>query len=204
MNPGRCRGLGVDARVASSMVRQGLSRFLSVTLLVCAAAAACASTGFDGRVYRNGNLQFRVGQIPSDWRRIDADDALLAFRDDPANATVALNGRCGVDGDDVPLASLTQHLFLQFTEREPIAQQTLTLDGREALRTELNASLDGVKKHYLVYVLKKDGCVYDFMYISADGSAAASAEFERFVQGFSTLEKVWKSLLRPVTRNPPA
>src|SRR4051812_18561919 len=185
MNPGRCRGLGVDARVASSMVRQGLSRFLSVTLLVCAAAAACASTGFDGRVYRNGNLQFRVGQIPSDWRRIDADDALLAFRDDPANATVALNGRCGVDGDDVPLTSLTQHLFLQFTERELKSQQEQILDGRAALRTELVGKLDGVPKQFLVYVLKKDGCVYDFWRISAPG-ADGGAAFEAFVKGFAT------------------
>ena len=152
------------------------------------AMTGCASSGFDGRVYHDDSMRFRVGPIPSAWRGITVEDALLAFRDDSANATVALNGRCGVDGDDVPLVSLTQHLFLQFTDREPIAQQTVTLDGREALRTEINASLDGVKKRYLVYVLKKDGCVYDFMYIAAPGGAGTNAEFERFVQGFSTLE----------------
>jgi hypothetical protein len=148
----------------------------------------CASAAFDGRVYHDDSMRFRVGPMPSTWRSITVEDALLAFRDDSANATIALNGRCGVDGDDVPLASLTQHLFLQFTGREPIAQQTLTLDGREALRTEITASLDGVKKHYLVFVMKKDGCVYDFMYIAAAGSLSSSADFERFVQGFSTLE----------------
>ena len=175
------------------MSRRPHLRGFQVALLVVgvgvgsSALPGCASSGFDGRVYHDDSMRFRVGPIPGTWRGITVDDALLAFRDDSANATVALNGRCGVDGDDVPLASLTQHLFLQFTEREPIAQQTLTLDGREALRTEINASLDGVKKRYLVYVLKKDGCVYDFMYIAADGAGASSAEFERFVQGFSTL-----------------
>jgi hypothetical protein len=134
-------------------------------------------------------MRFRVGQIPSSWRAVDADGTLLAFRDDAANATVALNGRCGVDGDDVPLSSLTQHLFLEFTDRTPVAQQTLSLDGREALRTEISAALDGVRKRYLVYVMKKDGCVYDFMYIAAaEADSGARAEFERFVQGFSTLE----------------
>jgi hypothetical protein len=170
------------------MVRQGLSRFVLLALLGCASVAACASSGFDGHVYRNGQLRFRVGQIPSNWRAIDVDDALLAFRDDPANATIAVNGRCGVDGDDVPLASLTQHLFLQFTARDIETQKPLSLDGREALRTELTAALDGVKKHYVVYVLKKDGCVYDFMYIAGDGDAGAIASFDAFVQGFSTLE----------------
>lgn len=134
-------------------------------------------------------MRFRVGQIPSSWRAVDGDGALIAFRDDAANATVAINGRCGVDGDDVPLSSLTQHLFLEFTDRTPVSQQTVSLDGREALRTEITAALDGVKKRYLVYVMKKDGCVYDFMYIAAaEADSAARAEFERFVQGFSTLE----------------
>jgi hypothetical protein len=171
------------------MVRQGLSRLVLLALLGCAFGSACASSDFDGHVYRNGDLRFRVGQIPNDWRAIGADSALLAFRDDPGNATVALNGRCGVDGDDVPLASLTQHLFLEFTDRDLGTQKPLTLDGREALRTEITAALDGVKKHYVVYVLKKNGCVYDFLYIAAtDADARALAEFDGFVQGFSTLE----------------
>jgi hypothetical protein len=161
---------------------------LTLSALAGAVLLACAASGFDGRVYHDGDLHFRVGQIPSAWRAIQVDDALLAFRDDRANASIALNGRCKVDGDDVPLASLTQHLFLQFTERTNLVQSPATLAGREALRTEISAALDGVKKQYLVYVLKKDGCVYDFMYIAAESEPASRAEFERFVQGFGTIE----------------
>ena len=166
-------------------------RGFSVALasLACSLSGGCASSGFDGHVYHDDQMRFQVGQVPSSWRAIGVDNALIAYRDDAANATVAVNGRCGIDGDDVPLSSLTQHLFLQFTDRAPIAQDTVSLDGREALRTEISASLDGVKKRYLVYVLKKDGCVYDFMYIAAgDTDAGAASEFQRFVQGFSTLE----------------
>jgi len=156
--------------------------------LAALALAACASSGFDGRVYHDEDVRFRVGPVPSAWRRLDLDDTRLAFRDDSANATIAVNGRCGLDGDDVPLTSLTQHLFLQFTDRSLISQTRLSLDGREALRSELSAALDGVKKRYLVYVLKKDNCVYDFMYIAADSAPGSRSEFERFVQGFSALE----------------
>jgi hypothetical protein len=148
-------------------------------------ASACASSQFDGQVYRNGEMAFRVGSVPSTWRRIDAENTLLAFRDDRTEATVALNGRCGKDGDDVPLESLTHHLFLQFTDREIVEQKLLSLDGRDALRTELVAELDGVPKHFTVFVLKKDGCVYDFLFISRDGGD--SDDFERFVRGFATL-----------------
>jgi hypothetical protein len=169
--------------------RPHLRRFeLTLVALLAQASVACTSTGFDGQVYRDGDLRFRVGPIPSGWRHLDVDDSRLAFRDDRANATIAVNARCGVDGDDVPLASLTQHLFLEFTDRAELSQTNVSLDGREALRTEENAALDGVKKQYLVYVLKKNGCVYDFMHI-AEGSAPESrSEFERFVRGFATLE----------------
>jgi hypothetical protein len=148
-------------------------------------ALACAGPRYDGRVYDDGTLRFHTGPVPAQWHAIEADGTLLAFRDDQAAATVAVNGRCGVDGDDVPLASLTQHLFLQFTERETKSQSELNLDGRAALRTELTGKLDGVPKLFVVYVLKKDGCVYDFWRIS-DPAAADTAAFEGFVRGFAT------------------
>ena len=148
---------------------------------------ACAGPHFDGRRYDDGALKFHTGPVPSAWHGIEADGTLLAFRDDQAGATVALNGRCGMDGDDVPLQSLTQHLFLQFTERELKSQQELNLDGRAALRTELVGKLDGVPKQFLVYVLKKDGCVYDFMRLTAGGNGQGDAAFERFIAGFETL-----------------
>ncbi len=164
----------------------GLRRILLIAALAC---AACASSGFDGRVYHDADVRFRVGPVPASWRALELEGARLAFRDDAANATIAVNGRCGVDGDDVPLASLTQHLFLQFTEREPVSQAPLALDGREALRTEIIAKLDGVQKRFVVYVLKKNSCVYDFMYIAVPDAAAGSLpEFERFVTGFAALD----------------
>jgi len=169
------------------MVWRRLLRGFAATVLGLM-LAGCASSGFDGSVYHDEDIRFRVGPVPNSWRRLEVQDTRLAFRDDAANATVAVNGRCGLDGDDVPLASLTQHLFLQFTEREQISQAKVSLDGREALRTEINAALDGVKKRYLVYVLKKNSCVYDFMYIAEASAPASRAEFERFVQGFAALE----------------
>ena len=146
---------------------------------------ACSSSQFDGRVYRSDDLAFRVGPIPAEWRPIEAQNTLLAFRDDRDASTVAVSGRCGKDGDDVPLTALTHHLFLHFTDRSLENQRMVSLDGREALRSELIAELDGVPKHFTVYVLKKDGCVYDFMSIGA--ARGSSEDFELFVGGFRTL-----------------
>ncbi len=153
-------------------------------MITLALASACGGSAFDGQVYRSGEFAFRVGPVPSSWRTIDVYGTLLAFRDDADAATVAVSGRCGLDGDDVPLEALTHHLFLHFTERSLVSQQRLDLDGRAALRTELVAQLDGVPMHYLVYVLKKDGCVYDLVYVSSQRDGEA---FDRFVRGSGTL-----------------
>jgi hypothetical protein len=144
---------------------------------------ACSPSHFDGQVFRQGDVAFRLEHLPPTWRRIEITDTALAFRDDENAATVAINGRCGKDAEDVPLASLTQHLFLQFTERQLTHQEVFPLDGREALRTEMVAKLDGVQKYFHVVVLKKDGCVYDFLQIA--NQHQDRDVFLDFVRGFS-------------------
>jgi len=59
---------------------------------------------------------------------------------------VLVNARCGHDGDDIPLLALTQHLFMNFTERQTVEQKIVPLDGREAMHTILSAKLDGVPR----------------------------------------------------------
>ena len=164
---------------------------LAARLRRCAAfalavwALACAAGNFDGKLFRQGNVAFRLEHVPPGWRQIEINDTALAFRDDEHETTVAINGRCGRDAEDVPLQSLTQHLFLQFTERQVQEQRTVPLDGREALETQLIAKLDGVEKHFHVVVLKKDGCVYDFMQIA--NHHLEGEEFLDFVRGFSSM-----------------
>jgi hypothetical protein len=181
--------LGTGDRKAhgSRRDRVGRRRSLLGIFVALLALAGCGGSSFDGHVFRRGNLAFRVGPIPPAWREVEADGALIAFRDDQAAATVALSGRCGLDGDDVPLEALTHHLFISFTDRTLLKQQRFELAGRAALRSELTAKLDGVLMHYVVVVLKKNGCVYDFMLVNADGQRADLEAFEHFVGGFETL-----------------
>lgn len=152
-------------------------------LLATLFLTSCGGSSFDGRVYDDGKLRFRTGPVPAEWRSIEADGTLIAFHHQ--GDTMAVNGRCGMDGDDVPLTSLTQHLFLQFTDRVLESQEEVMLDGRAALRTKLNGKLDGVPRTMLVYVMKKNGCVYDFWRVSGQRSSDGT-EFEAFVSGFRT------------------
>jgi hypothetical protein len=173
--------------------REKLDRYLSGGLVgfALSVAVGCGASSFDGQIYRGAETSFRVGVIPPSWRalEVDGDDA-LAVRDPATGTVITVSARCGRDGDDVPLEALTKHLFIQFTERETISQQKVQLDGREALRTELTAKLDGVKRRFVVYVLKKDGCVYDFSEIAtASANPNSDRVFEDVVHGFSTVKR---------------
>src|SRR5947209_20576803 len=89
-----------------------------VGALFGAFAGACGGSAqrFDGQVYKDEKLAFRVPPVPPEWRRIDVSDASVAFRDDTHDASILLNARCGRRDDDTPLRALTQHLILGTTE----------------------------------------------------------------------------------------
>lgn len=148
----------------------------------------CTGPSFSGSVYRGPGYAFRVPQPPASWKRIDVDGKALSFVDEENGAIVAASGRCKIDGEDVPLRSLVQHLFLQFTEREVVVEEVVPFDGREALHTVVIAKLDGVPKQFDVWVLKKDSCVYDLYFIvdPADFNDSVG-EFREFVHGFATV-----------------
>lgn len=174
------------------MSARGLPVVLATTLGVAVAVAGCASGkargSFEGNVYRNGPIAFRLPDLPPGWRRIEVEDASLAFRDDVHGASVLLNARCLSADDRTPLVALTNHLLIGATEREYLSQTAEPFDGREALHTKLRAKWDGVPMAIDVFVLSKDGCIYDFVYFGAPGSFEDGAPlFEGFARGFRTL-----------------
>jgi hypothetical protein len=159
---------------------------MALSLLACSGGKGKGS--FDGSTYRNGTIAFQVPPQPTDWKRIEEEDAILAFRDSGHGASVIVNARCLSADDRTPLVALTNHLLIGATERVYITQEVEPFDGREALHTKLKAKWDGVPMGLDVFVLSKDGCIYDFIYIGAPSAfEQGAATFERFVRGFRTL-----------------
>lgn len=159
----------------------------ALALAAFGALAGCGREAFDGRVYHAGRESFRVGPVPSAWERVSLEGAMLAFRDPDSGGSIAVHAQCGRDADDVPLAALTNHLLIGFTERDVKLEQTVPLDGREARHTVVHAKLDGVPIALDAWVLKKDGCVYDLVYVVAPARHEAGAgAFDAFARGFST------------------
>lgn len=160
-------------------------------VVVACSAFACGGGGgasFEGGIYREGSVAFRLPDAPAHWRRIDARGGSLAFRDDTHAASILVNARCLAADDRTPLVALTNHVLIGATERKYLSQEVSPLDGREALHTKLEARWDGVPMTLDLYVLSKDGCVYDFIYVGApEAFEAGAAPFEAFVRGFRTL-----------------
>jgi hypothetical protein len=150
----------------------------------------CGGASLSNGVYQDDQARYRVGTLQSAWDPLEVDgENDLAWGHADIGAVIQVNASCKQDLD-VPLEALTQHLLVGFTERRIHEQKLITLDGREALQTHLNAKLEGVDRELLLIVLKKNGCVYDFALVAPPGSAfdRAKADFERFVSHFQTIE----------------
>jgi hypothetical protein len=157
-------------------------RGLRLIALACLAGCAHADALENGALHK-GDLTLQLGPIPENWRRIQVDGGDLAYRDEARGASALLDVRCR-RGDDAPLVSLTAHLIIGTTDRAIDKQEVVAFDGREALHTLLYAKLDGVPMRYDIYVLKKDGCVDDFVYVAPpEHFQDGAAEFERFALG---------------------
>ncbi len=158
---------------------------LLFAVALLAGCTGCArADALDGRIYRKSGVEVRMGAIPVSWRRIEVDGADVAFRDDAREGSVLFDVRCGRRDEDAPLSVLTEHLIMGTTAREFDAEDTVPFDQREALHTLLRAKLDGVPMQYDIYVMKKDGCVYDLVYVAPPGRfAEGAAEFEEFAGG---------------------
>ena len=167
---------------------------LKSALAFCALGVAVSSTAcggsasFDGQVFHGGRTSFKAGPIPASWERLHLDGPLLAFHDRESDGSIDVYAQCGKDADDVPLVALTKHLLIGFTEREFKEEKLVQLDGREGMHTRVDAKLDGVKMSLDLYVLKKDGCVYDLVYVAyPDRFPRGISGFSSFVAGFGTV-----------------
>jgi hypothetical protein len=157
---------------------------LLLALLALPIVAGCRRVAFEDSVFSKPQVSYRIGELPKHWQRVFVEGNDLAFSEIDTGRAISINSTC--EGhDDPPLPVLTRHLLMGFTEREELSQRLIALDGREALRSRHTAKLDGVPVELEFVVLKKDGCVFDFIYVAPPGQAEVRmADFESLITGF--------------------
>jgi hypothetical protein len=132
-------------------------------------------------------VSYRLGPVPSDWRRVDvADGPDVAWEVGTTGVLVHVYHACGRNMDS-PLPALVQQLLIGFTDREFVEEETIPFDGREARHVLVRAKLDGAPVLIELFVLKKDGCVFDLSCVGPPARVeAVRPAFRAFVEGFRT------------------
>ncbi len=101
---------------------------------------------------------------------------------------IMVDSECPME-HDAPLPVAANTLLIGFTDRRTLAEERVSLSGREALHRRVRAKLDGVPLALDLYVVKKDDCLYDLVDLAPPDSAPrGAADFDRLVAGFDTVE----------------
>lgn len=149
--------------------------------------AACAGgPSFRDGIYEDEHARYRVGALPAGFRRAHVEGNDLAFHRDDLG-TISVNSTCE-EYDDVPATALINHLLFGTTERRFVTEEDTTLDGRGARHVVVQVGLDGVPVELEIFLVVKDGCVFDLTHIrSRTAPAEARAVFRAFVERFAVL-----------------
>ena len=154
--------------------------------LVAPVCGCGAHTTAPGEVHHAEGTSYRLGPLAPRWQP-HPSDADASFYDRDLDAMIMVNSECP-PAHDAPLEVAANTLLLGFTERQMLKSELVPLAGREALHRRLRAKLDGAPLALDLFVLKKDGCLYDLVYLAPPDRAGRGApDFERFVAGFDTV-----------------
>ena len=159
----------------------------ALTLLFAAGCAHAPKGRFDAAADRvcAGRVCYHVGALGEHWQLVHQEGAAVGFFNDQVGAVIEANASCRDDADAAPLESLTRQLLIGYTDRTVVEQKTLPLAEREALRTRVDARLDGVPMSLELWVLKRNGCIFDLSYAAPPASFARGRDdFDHFVGGF--------------------
>jgi len=153
-----------------------------------------------GRDYRGGIMRYEKGRIftgtkvfqvtypPPPWQDPRLHYKEMIHENDRIQGTIVTDALCGPKFEDTPLAMLAKHLFYKLENPHMEPHRYFELEGREAIHVEGKGSMDGIPLRMAVVVLKKNACIYDFVYFAPP---------DRFREGVKDFENYYRSLKTP-------
>jgi hypothetical protein len=160
--------------------------------LALALGAVIAFTGCAGRRIENGvyhsDKGYRLTLPGSDWSVAADSKADLELRHQDGLAAMLANAECDDRAKSRSAGLLLGQLLIGLHDRATIEQNEVSVNGQQALHRVLDGRVaaDGAPTRIEAYVLKDQGCVYDFAYAAPPASFEAwRADFRRFVESFA-------------------
>lgn len=158
---------------------------MRVAVVSFALVACTSSTGtLRGGRFTNESVSYTVAVPGEGWQELTLPTANAAWHNRALATVLMLSSHCeGVA--DSPLEGLTNDLLMGMTDREILSQERVPAAQREAMHSIATAKLDGVSRKLELFVLKKDGCVYDIVLdASPEHFESARATFARVRDSF--------------------
>jgi hypothetical protein len=160
--------------------------------LALALGAVIAFTGCAGRRIENGVYRsdkgYRLTLPGPDWSVAADSKADLELRHQDGLAAMLANAECDDRAKSRSAGLLLGQLLIGLHDRATIEQNEVSVSGQQALHRVLDGRVaaDGAPTRIEAYVLKDQGCVYDFAYAAPPASFEAwRADFRRFVESFA-------------------
>ncbi|HYS16928.1 MAG TPA: hypothetical protein VET45_08420 [Candidatus Binatia bacterium] len=151
------------------------------------ALTACAGRRIENGVYHS-TKGYRVTLPGADWSVAAESKADLELRHQDGMAAMLAHAECDDRARSRSAGLLLGQLLIGLRDRATIEQDEVSLNGRPALHRVLDGRVaaDGTPTRIEAYVLKEEGCVYDFAYAAPPSSFdARRADFRRFVESFA-------------------
>ena len=136
---------------------------------------------------RKSHQNYQVTSPAGDWVRVKAGGADKAWFNRDMSATIYFDSNCKERFEDGTLSDLLTHLTFGLAQNEPVREESMTLDGRDALLRVYDGQLDGVQVRVGAVVTKKNMCLYDGLYIAPPARFEDGwGSFVQVVSGFQT------------------
>ncbi len=165
--------------------------WLAVGCMVLASLTGCSTAV--GRVvgaqFVSPIYAFAVPLPGDEWQQVADEPSLLTLTHTHLAAGISISVTCEHERN-VPLNILTRHLFFGLKDMQILQQESQVLNGVPTLQTVARARLDTREVQVNSYVVRRDGCVYDMVYVASPQDYARGApSFERMIAGWRFLQQ---------------
>jgi hypothetical protein len=135
-----------------------------------------ASSSLEGR--------YRV-EAPAGWVTVNPGGADYSWWNSDSGATIYTDSNCEHHFEDSPLIRLVEAQVVALDEVELLHTESRTIMGRAGLSTLHHGSIDGVRVSVRTTVVKRNGCVYDFVMVGPIGQDTSLSEsYDSLVASF--------------------
>jgi hypothetical protein len=165
-------------------------RYLAFPLLLfslCCSACAHQLKPVTGGSYSDPKGHFELTIPQEGWQLLSWEDVDFVLWDQKTGATMVVNVTPLKQRED--LITLTNHLLIAFERKQIISRDNELFQGREAVKTVLEAWVEGTEIKAEVYVVRGEGVCYDITFWAPrDAFPRQVEQFHQFLLGINFLQ----------------